>query len=79
MSKKYRTQILLEEKQYRYLKNCAERQGISLSEALRRIVESQAAYDAETINDGLSKIKGIGEDTQVSGQEHDNVLYTNNE
>lgn len=79
MGKKYRTQILLEEKQYRYLKNYAERDGISLSEALRRIVDKQVIYGADTLHEGLTKIRGIGKDTELSGRDHDTVLYKNNE
>ena len=75
MSKKFRTQILLEENQYRFLKNSAAREGISLSEAFRRILERHIARASDTVKEDLKKIKGIAEDPETAGTEHDRFLY----
>lgn len=75
MTKKHRTQVLLEEEQYRYLKNIAQRDGISLSEALRLILSQFTGNPYGTVRERLETIEGIGEDREISGREHDKALY----
>ncbi|MBT9172125.1 MAG: hypothetical protein DDT21_00506 [Syntrophomonadaceae bacterium] len=75
MSKKYRTQLLLEEEQYRYLKSIAQRDGISMSEALRQILSQFTISNYGAVRERLQSIEGIGEDREISGKEHDSVLY----
>jgi hypothetical protein len=77
MGKKFRTQVLLEESHYHFLKKAAERDGISLSEALRRIVDRQILFTSESVKEDLKKIKGIGEDQEAAGIRHDGFLYNN--
>jgi hypothetical protein len=71
---------MLEEWQYTYLKNLSEIEGISISEALRRILSQ---YIGKNIPppDRIKTIEGIGFDEEVSGRDHDRWLYgkVNNE
>lgn len=69
----HRTQLLLEPWQYEALKTHSERQGISLSELVRRIVSDYLA-PAEP-ESPLLAMEGIGEDALTTGRDHDQVLY----
>jgi hypothetical protein len=75
VAKQYRIQILFDEKQYRYLKNYADRDGISLSDALRNIVDKDVSYAPGTVNEGVKNIKDVCHD--VTGLEQESVLYKN--
>jgi len=57
MSKKYRTQLLLEEEQYRYLKSIAQRDGISISAALRLILSEYTVNTSGTVRERLQLIE----------------------
>ncbi len=70
----HRTQVLLEDWHYAYLKNAAERDGKSLSEVLRGILGEHIKKD-DSARKRLEEIAGIGADEEASGREHDKWLY----
>jgi len=69
-----RTQILLEEWQHATLKGLAEREGVSMSDLVRRIV-SQRLRPPSSRRKGLATIAGIGRDRRAAGRDHDRWLY----
>ncbi len=68
----HRTQILLEEGQYEFLKKQAKKEQKSMSAVLRHIVDS---YSEKTGVFSLSSIAGIAEDNEAYGRDHDKWLY----
>jgi DNA-binding response OmpR family regulator len=70
----HRTQLLLEPWQHEALKAAAERQGKSMSEVLRHILDDYLQRPAAS-RAGLARIRGIGRDTRSRGRDHDDVLY----
>ena len=70
----HRTQVLLEEWQYRTLKRMAEGEGVSLSDMLRQILTSHFRPSTSR-RKGLQAIAGIGQDQKASGKDHDRWLY----
>jgi len=75
----HRTQISLEEAQYERLMREARQQGISLSELLRRMIDSRFE-NIPPPEDPLSAIDGIGEgDGRPIGREHNKYLYGKSE
>jgi hypothetical protein len=69
----HRTQLLIEDWQYEYLKSISEEQGKSISEIVREII---AAFIEEgTSGESLSAICGLGEDSEGYGRDHDRLLY----
>lgn len=74
MKSLHRTQVMLEEWHYRYLKNAAEREDKSLSEMLRDIL-SKYIDERDSVQSHLKEIAGIGADEEASGRDHDRWLY----
>ncbi len=72
-----RTQIMLEDRQYEALKAQAERQGRSLSELLREMLDASLGKETSQ-TPGLGDIRGIGADRKASGRRHDEFLYGKN-
>ncbi len=72
----HRTQILLDKWQYEMLKAMAESQGKSLSSLVREAV-SAFLDNAKRRQAGLrlADIEGIAEDQDVTGRDHDRMLY----
>lgn len=70
----HRTQILLETWQYETLRSLAARGGRSLSDLIREAVAQFLDTESPSVT-GLSSIQGIFEDTEISGLDHDRVLY----
>lgn len=68
----HRTQIMLEEKHYEYLKKMSEQEKKSISRVLREIIES---YSRKSKVYSLSSISGIAEDTEAYGKDHDKWVY----
>lgn len=68
----HRTQIMLEEKQYEFLKKISEESKKSISQVLREIVDS---YSRNKNVYSLSSIGGIAEDREAYGKDHDKILY----
>lgn len=71
----YRTQLLLEESQYRFLKNMAHREGKSLSQVVRQLVAEKIAAQQQRERGGLEALAGIIDDPGLAGRDHDRVLY----
>jgi hypothetical protein len=74
MASYHRTQILLEPWQYGTLKALAEREGVSLSDMVRRILTQQLRPQSSRRR-GLQAIAGIGRDRKAAGRYHDRWLY----
>jgi len=68
----HRTQVMLEEKHYQFLKKLSEQGNKSISQILREIIDS---YAAKTGAFSLSSIAGIAEDHEAYGRDHDRWLY----
>ena len=68
----HRTQLLLENWHYEYLKNTAEKEDKSISEILREVLSK---YIGSPSKEHLEEIAGIGADEEVSGRDHDRWLY----
>ncbi len=75
----HRAQILLEEWQYERLKSVSERQGRSLSNVVREAVAEYLVTGSRSGMGGLQAIEGIGTDPEVSGRDHDRILYGSEE
>ena len=69
-----RTQILLDDWQYEALKAQAARQGRSMSELMREMLDSFLGKAPER-GPKLDDIRGIGGDRKASGRRHDEFLY----
>lgn len=68
----HRTQVILEERQYEFLKKVSEENKKSISRVLREILDS---YSKNTKVYSLSSISGIAEDREAYGRNHDKWLY----
>lgn len=68
----HRTQVLLEEKHYEYLKKISEQEKKSISRVLREIIEG---YSRKSKVYRLSSLAGIAEDSEAYGKDHDKWLY----
>ena len=77
MSSYHRTQLLLEDWQYRALKSLAEREGASLSGMVRRLLTAQIRPRSSRRR-SLQEIAGIGQDPKAFGKDHDRWLYWRN-
>ena len=74
MASYHRTQLLLEPWQYGALKALAEREGVSISDMVRRIL-SRRLRPRSTRRGGLQAVAGIGRDRKAAGRDHDRWLY----
>jgi hypothetical protein len=74
MSSYHRTQLLLEPWQYGALKALAEREGVSISDMVRRIL-SRRLRPRSGRGRGLRAVAGIGSDRKAAGRDHDRWLY----
>ena len=73
MASYHRTQILLEKWQAT-LKGLSEREGVSMSDLVRRIL-SQRLRSQPSRQKRLATIAGIGRDRRAAGRDHDRWLY----
>ena len=72
----HRTQIQLEERQFRYLKAKARRNGKSISALLRELVDHHIHEQAESGNDPLMEIVGMVEGPAgATARNHDAYLF----
>ncbi len=74
MGSYHRTQILLEDWQHGALRTLAEREGVSISEFVRRIL-TEKLRPRSSGRRGLKAIAGIGRDPEAFGRDHDRWLY----
>jgi hypothetical protein len=74
MASYHRTQILLEGWQHAALKSLANREGVSISDLVRRIL-SRRLRPRSSGRKGLAVIAGIGRDRRAMGRDHDRWLY----
>ena len=70
----HRTQIILEEWQYKTLRARAEQEGRSISELVREILRSTLAQPPRR-KSRLQAIEGVGQDGSACGRAHDAFLY----
>ncbi|MBI4686335.1 MAG: hypothetical protein HY756_00880 [Nitrospirae bacterium] len=68
----HRTQLLIDEKHYAFLKKKSEKEEKSISQVLREIIES---YSKKSDVYSLCSISGIAEDSEAYGRDHDKWLY----
>lgn len=68
----HRTQVLLDERHYAFLKKKSEMENKSISQVLREILDKYARRSKAY---SLSSIAGIAEDTECYGRDHDKWLY----
>jgi|TARA_Y100000294_G_scaffold92943_1_gene86583 predicted DNA-binding ribbon-helix-helix protein len=68
----HRTQVILEDKQYQFLKKVSEKEKKSISQLLREIVNK---YSEKSDVFSVSSIAGIAEDKEIYGKDHDKWLY----
>jgi len=71
----HRTQILLDDWQYEMLKSAADREDRSISSLVRDAVSAFLDKRRRPDASKLAEIAGIGNDSEVSGRDHDRVLY----
>ncbi|MCY3689202.1 MAG: hypothetical protein F4234_06915 [Gammaproteobacteria bacterium] len=72
----HRTQILLEQEQYRLLGIEARKKGISVSALVRNLVDAHFQGEREPETDPLESIIGIGSGTgEAVGRDHNRYLY----
>lgn len=72
----HRTQILLQEEQYRILGLEAKRTGISVSALIRNLVDTHFRGRDNIREDSLEIIIGIGTGTgEAAGKNHNHLLY----
>ena len=74
MARMTRTQISLEQDEYRYLKARAAEQGSSLSAVIRALVRDsmgQALADRPHV----TELAGLITESDFSGRDHDRILY----
>ena len=69
-----RTQILLDDWQYEALKARARREGLSMSELLRHILDAHLKKSGAR-PPRLADIRAVGEDRTAPGRDHDRFLY----
>jgi predicted DNA-binding ribbon-helix-helix protein len=74
MASYHRTQILLEGWQHAALKSLADREGVSVSDLVRRIL-SRRLRPRPPGRNRLAVIAGIGRDRRATGRDHDRWLY----
>ncbi|PWU24808.1 MAG: hypothetical protein C5B48_04525 [Candidatus Rokuibacteriota bacterium] len=72
MASYHRTQVLLEGWQHAALKSLAEREGVSVSDLVRRMLSERLRPSRRK---GLKAIAGIGRDRTATGRDHDRWLY----
>ncbi len=72
-----RTNIVLEEAQYQYLKDRAEREGKSMSALVRELIETSICASKEDMrSDSIFKIIGMGRGKgRGAARRHDEILY----
>jgi predicted CopG family antitoxin len=68
----HKTQIIIEDKHYEFLKAYSKKENKSISRILREIIDS---FREKTGLFSLSSIAGIAEDTGLYGKDHDKSLY----
>jgi hypothetical protein len=74
MSSYHRTQILLEPWQHAALKALAQREGVSISDLVRRLLAPRLRPGGRR-RKPLHSIAGIGRDRGAAGRDHDRWLY----
>jgi plasmid stability protein len=71
-----RTNVVLEEWQYQYLKERAAREGKSLSALIRELIEAAVRPEGNIKDDPIFEIVGMAEGTgRDIARRHDEILY----
>ncbi len=68
----HRTQVILEDKHYEFLKELSNSENKSISKTLRSIIDD---YSEKTCVFSLYSIAGIGKDPDACGKDPDKWLY----
>ena len=72
-----RTQLMLDEWQYQALKSRAQREGRSMSDLLREMLDAYLGRSGRR-GSALDRARGVGEDGTATGRTHDAFLYGRN-
>lgn len=72
---KHRTQVQLEKWQYEALKRLAREKEISLSEALRQILDRELPSRKKPERKKREQLAGFFSDREGTGRDHDRYLY----
>ena len=68
----HRTQVIIDDKHYAFLKKKAEQEEKSISQILRELLDN---YTKKSNIYSLSSLAGILEDEECSGKDHDKWIY----
>jgi len=74
----HRTQVLLEEQQYVVLRNRAQREGRSLGELIRELIEVGLRASQQPGGkpaQGIASLRGLLDDPGFEAKDHDRTLY----
>ncbi len=74
----HRTQIMLEPEQLAALRNLSRRSGKSMGQLIREFVDAGIAgqgHEQGASGSALESLRGFIAEADVSGREHDRVLY----
>ncbi len=74
----HRTQVLLEEEQYLILRNRAQREGKSLSELIRGLLDAglrASQCDGGGPRQSIGSLQGLIDDPGFDARDHDRTLY----
>jgi hypothetical protein len=71
----HRTQLNLDDWQYESLQTLSEREGRSMSDLVREAVANYLLDSQPAPGGKLSDLRGLVDDPEVSGRDHDRVLY----
>lgn len=74
MARMTRTQVTLEEDEYRFLKSRAAASGASLSSLVRHLVREQMNLAAAS-SPHIWDVAGLVTESDFSGKDHDAILY----
>jgi plasmid stability protein len=71
----HKTQVVLEDWQYKALQTLAEQEHRSISDLVREMLTRYLVGNHEIARQRLAAMEGIGADAHATGQDHDAFLY----
>jgi Ribbon-helix-helix protein, copG family len=74
MARMTRTQVTIEEQEYRFLKAQAAESGASLSAVVRELVRERMRQEAAAAPH-VWEVAGLVTESDITGRDHDAVLY----
>lgn len=71
----HRTQIILEDEQYRFLKAKAQKEGASIAELVRRLIEGEMRQRIDYRKSPLLRLQPIDTGLEDGSVRHDDYIY----